>query len=200
MVLVAGLLLTQLLALCDPSGVSGHFAAGQGDAQDQTGIPFWPIWWSQTGLSEGSWTRRLIFVGTTSLTSFLYAICITMKWQSGALSAQTYILGLAGTLYFAGLGLVNTNLGSGRIIHGAFAGMSGVLTVAHLALATAEPSDRFRLILHFGLLFVLEKACARFGGWDPSRAVFATPNQLVLFRISALAQWAQLLLFAYWSL
>ncbi len=198
-ILMGGFVATQTMALVDTSGVSPYFLGhGAEVVVGGTGVPFWPTWWSQTGVAEGDPLRHFVMMATTVLTAWAFIGRLLPRFNNGSLSDPCFLFGVLGAVCFGGLGVVNTNLGNGRLVHNTLATSSGMFMLVHLLLA--HPTAlRFPIFLVFAVIMGIEVLCKRVALWDPASAAFATAPQIALFRLSAIAQWTQLALFATFS-
>jgi hypothetical protein len=200
--LILGLISTELLALLDSSGTSAHFGGNGGP--DATGVPFFPIWWSQTGVQEVEGRRSMLFLQMTVVTAIFFAVDVVNKYDERLFDRMseryTLVVGLAGAFLFALMGIVNTNIGVGRVVHGVSATLAGVCFVAYLILATDRRNWRRRWTIFSLFMFLLcIENLKKIAGWHPATAASASPLAIQLFRLSSLAQWAQLVAFALLS-
>lgn len=156
-------------------------------------IPFWPIWWSQTGLNSGSY--HWLFAATAVLTAAVFVR--EHHLLSNNLDART-LSGLIAAVALATLGLFNANHGWVRVVHSA-----GTMVVAPAIINYLRLSPRAdrRLLLAMVVAFVVEIVIKKSVPWSPGpwlrdRILMHTWGEVNLLRVSSLAQWAQLLLFA----
>lgn len=163
-------------------------------------VPFWPIWWSQTGLQEGtSGASRALFVTTNVATAATF-LFTTLRHSTPTLLEEFLVT--AGSGFFAGLALLNSNRPPIRTVHNVLAGLSGLCMVAYLVLVLYRrprahvPTWRTTGVIFF-MLFVVETAIKK-RLWVPPAIGQDVPLAVARWlRISSVMQWLQLALFGY---
>jgi hypothetical protein len=149
-------------------------------------VPFWPIYWSQTGLWDQPF-NHLLFMCTTAMTSVLV---IHEHRLMSDLSKPRNRFGVIGSVCFCALGIINSNSSPARQIHGAFTMLAGLFMVLFIV-SSEPPSLRWSTAAYFALLFAVEFVLKKTAPWTPGEHSYSDASRLML-QISSVAQWLQL--------